>query len=75
MKIDEVPLDERSRRVEDIWNGFADDREAPGISDEQRRELERRLEACRLSNDPDAPAAQVIERIRRRMSTCERSSS
>ena len=64
MKIHEVPLDERIRLVEDIWDSIADEQEALGISDEQRRELDKRLEAYRLSNDPGVSALEAIERIR-----------
>lgn len=64
MKIHEVPLDERIRLVEDIWDSIADEQEALKISDEQRRELDKRLEAYRLSNDPGVSALEAIERIR-----------
>ena len=64
MKIHEVPLDERIRLVEDIWDSIADEQEALRISDEQRRELDKRLEAYRLSNDPGVSALEAIERIR-----------
>lgn len=64
MKIRDLPLDERIRLVEDIWDSIAEEQDALPISDEQRRELDRRLEAYRLSNEPSVPAAEAIERIR-----------
>ena len=48
MKIREVPLEERIRLVEDIWDSIAEEQGALAISDEQRRELDRRLEAYRV---------------------------
>ena len=64
MKIREVPLEERIRLVEDIWDSIAEEQGALAISDEQRRELDRRLEAYRVSNEPGVPALEAIERIR-----------
>ena len=64
MKIHEVPLDERIRLVEDIWDSIAEEQELLEVSDEQRQELDKRLEAYRLSNDPGVLASEVIERIR-----------
>jgi len=67
MKIRDLPLDERIRLVEDIWDSIAEEQEALPISDAQRRELDRRLEAYRLSKEPGVPAVEAIERIRARL--------
>ena len=64
MKIREVPLEDRMQLVEDIWDSIAEEQGVLAISDEQRRELDRRLEAYRISNEPGAPAMEAIERIR-----------
>lgn len=64
MKIREIPVNDRIRLVEDIWDSIAEDQEVLVISDEQRRELDKRLEAYRLSGDPGVPALEAIERIR-----------
>ena len=64
MKIREVPVNDRIRLVEDIWDSIAEEQEVLVVSNEQRRELYKRLEAYRLSGDPGAPALEVIERIR-----------
>ena len=45
MKIREVPVEDRMRLVEDIWDSIAEEQGVLAISDEQRRELDRRLEA------------------------------
>ena len=64
MRIRDLPLDERLRLVEDIWDSIAEEQEALPMSEEQRRALDQRLEAYRLTNDRGAPAAEAIERIR-----------
>ncbi len=64
MKIRDLPLEERIRLVEDIWDSIAEEQEALPVSREQRLELDRRLEAYRLSNDPGIAAVEAIERIR-----------
>ena len=64
MKIREVPVEDRMRLIEDIRDSIAEEQGVPAISDEQRRELDRRLEAYRISNGPGVPALEAIERIR-----------
>ena len=64
MKIREVPVEDRMRLVEDIRDSIAEEQGVPAISDEQGRELDRRLEAYRISNEPGASALEAIERIR-----------
>ena len=64
MKIREVPLEDRMQLVEDIRDSIAEEQGALAISDEQRREPDRRLEAYRISNEPGVPALEAIERVR-----------
>jgi putative addiction module component (TIGR02574 family) len=64
MKIHNLPLEERIKLVEDIWDSIAAEQEALPVSAEQRRELDRRLERYRVDGDSGAPASQSIERIR-----------
>jgi len=64
MRIRDLPLDERLRLVEDIWDSIAEEQEALPISEAQRRALDKRLETYRLTNDRGVPAAEAIERIR-----------
>ena len=52
------------RLVEDIRDSIAEEQGVPAISDEQRRELDGRLEAYRISNEPGVSALEAIERIR-----------
>ena len=64
MKIREIPVNDRIRLVEDIWDSIAEDQEVLVVSNAQRRELDKRLEAYRHSGDPGVPALEAIERIR-----------
>ena len=64
MKIREVPVEDRMRPVEDIRDSIAEEEGVPAISDEQGRELDRRFEAYRISDESGAPALEAIERIR-----------
>ena len=63
-EVDQLGLAERIILVEDIWDSIADEHEALGVTEDQRRELDRRLEAFRVSKDPGEPAVETIERIR-----------
>lgn len=62
--IRDLPLEERIRLVEDIWDSIAAETGALPLSDEQARELDRRLDTYRLSGNPGKPAAEAIARIR-----------
>jgi putative addiction module component (TIGR02574 family) len=48
----QLPIPDRIRVVEAIWNSIADTPQAVDLTDEQKAELDRRLEA--LENDPGA---------------------
>ena len=67
MKIHDLPLDERIKLVEDIWDSIAAEQEALPVTAEQRRELDRRLERYLVDDDRGATAGESIERIRRRL--------
>ena len=62
-----LPLEERIRLVEDLWDSIAADQGAVPISDAQRAELDRRLDAYALDGDPGLPADEVITEIRRQL--------
>jgi putative addiction module component (TIGR02574 family) len=58
-----LPVPERIRVVEAIWDSIAETPDAVELTDEQRAELDRRLEA--LENDPDSGSSwsDVRERV------------
>jgi putative addiction module component (TIGR02574 family) len=61
-----LPVTERLRLVEDLWDSIADVPEAVELTDAQRRELDERLE--RFHQDPNAgsPWNEVKDRILKR---------
>jgi putative addiction module component (TIGR02574 family) len=58
-----LSVSERIQLVEDIWDSIATETTTPGLSDAQRAELDRRLEAH--AKDPAAglPWAEVRQQI------------
>ena len=59
-----LPVAERIRLVEDIWDSIAAVPDAVPLTDAQRRELDRRLEAYHRDPDAGSPWPQVRKRIR-----------
>lgn len=62
-----LPLDERIRLVEDLWDSIAADQSALPLTAEQRAELDRRLDAYESDRNPGRPASDVIADIRKRL--------
>ena len=61
-----LPVEERLRLVEDLWDSIAEVPEAVELSDDQRKELDERLE--QFHHDPEAgsPWKDVRDRILKR---------
>jgi putative addiction module component (TIGR02574 family) len=66
-KLRELPLDERIRLVEDLWDSIAADQKALPLTPAQRTELDRRLDAYELDRNTGRLAAEVVADIRRRL--------
>jgi putative addiction module component (TIGR02574 family) len=62
-----LPLDERIRLVEDLWDSIAADQNALPLTPEQRAELDRRLDAYAADGDPGRTAEDVIAEIRKKL--------
>ncbi len=60
----ELSVAERIQMVEDIWDSIAAVPEAVLLSEDQKLELDRRLEAYHLNPEAGAPWIEVRERIR-----------
>lgn len=58
-----LPVKERLRLVEDLWDSIAEVPEVVELSDAQRAELDRRLEAYHQDPDSGSPWSEVKERI------------
>jgi len=59
----ELPVVERLQLVEDLWDSIAEVPEAIELSEEQRAELDRRLEAYHDDPESGSPWNEVKERI------------
>jgi putative addiction module component (TIGR02574 family) len=59
-----LPLDERIRLVEDLWDSIAQDQDALELTPGQAEELSRRLDAFESDNVLGQLAGEVISRIR-----------
>jgi putative addiction module component (TIGR02574 family) len=59
-----LSVPERIQLVEDIWDSIAEVPEEVGLTDEQKAELDRRLDAYHRNPDEGAPWGLVRERIR-----------
>ena len=60
----ELSVAERMQMVEDIWDSIAAVPEAVPLSEELKKELDRRLEAYHLDPDAGSPWIAVRERLR-----------
>lgn len=62
-----LPLEERLRLVEDLWDSIAADQGALPLTSPQQAELDRRLDAYAADGIPGRLAADVIADIRKRL--------
>lgn len=60
-----LPLEERLRLVEDLWDSIAADQGALPLTSQQQTELDRRLDAYEADGIRGRPAADVIADIRK----------
>ena len=62
-----LPVRERIRLVEDLWDSIASDQSALSLSSAQKAELDKRLGAYEVTKDPGRPDDKVISEIRRKL--------
>ena len=62
-----LPIEERIRLVEDIWDSIATDQAALTLTDEQKEELDRRLNAYESDGLKGRLAGEAISDIRKRL--------
>jgi len=60
----QLPVDERIRLVEDLWDSIASDQSTLSLTSEQKAELDKRLDAYETTKDPGKPGKDVISGIR-----------
>lgn len=63
----QLPVEERIKLVEDLWDSIAAEQQALPLTTEQKAELDRRLDAYEIDQNPGHLAADVIANIRRRL--------
>ncbi len=66
-KLQELPIDERIKLVEDLWDSIAADQKALPLTADQKAELDRRLDAYAIDKNRGRTAAEIMNEIRRRL--------
>ena len=66
-KLKELPLEERLRIVEDLWDSIAADQKALQLTAEQKAELDRRLDAYEVDRNRGRLATDAVADIRRKL--------
>ncbi len=66
-KLQELPVEERIKLVEDLWDSIAADQQALPLTAEQRDELDRRLDAYETDKNRGRLAAEAVADIRRKL--------
>jgi putative addiction module component (TIGR02574 family) len=66
-RLKELPLDERIKLVQDLWDSIAADQKALPLTPAQRTELDRRLDAYEVDKNPGRRASEVLADVRRRL--------
>jgi len=66
-KLLELPVEERIRIVEDLWDSIAADQKSLTLTAEQKTELDRRLDAYEADGNPGRLAVDAIADIRRKL--------
>jgi putative addiction module component (TIGR02574 family) len=68
-EVDTWPIEDRIRLVQEVWDRLVDQDHEPGLSDEMKAELDRRLAAHRANPEAAIPWEQVeaeaLARLRR----------
>lgn len=66
-KLLELPVEERIRIVEDLWDSIAADQKSLPLTAEQKAELDRRLDAYEADGSLGRLATDAIADIRRKL--------
>ena len=67
IKLSELPVDERIKLVEELWDSIAADQDALPLTKEQKAELDRRLDAYRIDRNDGRLVAVAIADIRNKL--------
>lgn len=66
-KLSQLPVDERIRLVEELWDSIASDQKTLPLSQEQKSELDGRLDAYEADGNRGRLAAESIAELRRKL--------
>ena len=66
-KLRKLPIEERIKLVEDLWDSIAADQQALPLTHEQRAELDRRLDAFEADKNRGQLVDEAIAEIRRQL--------
>ena len=66
-RLHELSIEEKLQLVEELWNSIAADQAALPVTDEQRQELDLRLEEFKADGDLGRDATSVLNEIRQRL--------
>ncbi len=66
-KLRELPIEERIRLVEDLWDSIASDQQALPLTSDQISELDLRLDRYEADGDLGRPMTEVVAEIRKRL--------
>lgn len=61
----DLPVEQRLHLVEELWDSIAVDQQALVLTDEQRSELDRRLDAYDMDGDSGRPGDVVLDDVRK----------
>ena len=66
-RLSRLPIEERIKLVEELWDSIAADQKALPLTDEQKAELDRRLDAYEVDGKQGRLAGESISEIRRKL--------
>lgn len=66
-KLSQLPVDERIKLVEELWDSIASDQKAAPLTPEQKSELDRRLDAYEADGNRGRLATESIVEIRQKL--------
>ena len=63
----DLPVAEKVRLVEDLWDSIASNQESLPLTPEQRKELDCRLSAYEADGDTGSPVSEAVKEVRSRL--------
>lgn len=66
-KLSKLPINERIKLVEELWDSIASDQKALPLTDDQKAELDKRLDAYEADGNRGRLATEAIAEIRHKL--------